>query len=469
MQHVEQRRVSGHTIDPSILREYDIRGVVGQTLSVDDCYFIGRSFGTIVSRLGGKSIVVGYDGRETSPIFADAIRKGLAESGLSVEDIGLGPTPMAYFAMKHRKRDAAVIITGSHSPIHYNGIKMTLHDRPFYGEDVQEVGRVSASGDFVNGDGDINIIDIKEEYVDRLVADYTGSRDLKVVWDAGNGAGGEILRMMTAKLPGEHILIFDEIDGSFPNHHPDPTVAKNLVDLQKMVKEHGCDVGIGLDGDADRIGAVDQNTKIVWADQMMAVYAGEVLKTHPGTTIIGDIKCSVVFFDEVARLGGKPLMWNTGHSLIKAKMKETNSPLAGELAGHICFADKYYGFDDGLYCGIRLLNLISDHPKGMAGLTQHLPEIFNTPEVRFPVSAARKFEIAPEIKQRLIAQNSQDIEITDIDGVRVSTKEGWWLMRPSNTEDVLTVRVEAFSQEGLEKLTASLVDQLRQSGIESPF
>lgn len=464
-----EKHAETHIFDKSILREYDIRGTVGQTLKEADCYFVGRAFGTMVKRRGGKKIAVAFDGRASSVAFSNEVIRGLAACGLDVTNVGLGPTPMVYFAMKTGGFDAAVMVTGSHSPLAYNGIKMAYIDGPFYGDMVQNIGRLCAAGDFENGQGSVATADVQDAYVARLVQDYTGPKDLTVVWDNGNGAAGEILRRMVKKLPGKHILLYDDIDGTFPNHHPDPTVAKNLVDLQKAVKDNNADLGIGFDGDADRVGAVNEKAEILWADVIMAVYAAEVLKAHPGATIIADVKSSRVLFDEVARLGGKPLMWNTGHSLIKAKAKETQSPLAGELAGHICFADKYYGFDDGPYCAVRLLNTLSHSGKKLSELTAHLPKMHNTPEVRFHVPAERKFAIAPEIKERLLKDNQKDININDIDGVRVTTQDGWWLMRPSNTEDVLTVRAEGFTPEGLERLKGQLVEQLGLSGIASPF
>jgi len=458
-----------HTIHPGILREYDIRGTVGETLREEDCYFIGRAFGTLVKRRGGKKVVVGFDGRESSPVFSDSVMRGLTDCGLDVENIGLGPTPMVYFAMKTRGMDAAVMVTGSHSPLSYNGIKMAYRTGPFYGSMVQEIGKLAAAGDFESGTGTITTADVQDIYVSRMMQDYHGTRDLSVAWDCGNGAAGEIIRRLVKKLPGKHVLLFDEIDGTFPNHHPDPTVAKNLVDLQKAVRDNGCDIGIGFDGDGDRIGAVDAAGNILWADIIMAVYAAEVLKTHPGAHVIADVKCSRVLFDEIERLGGKPVMWNTGHSLIKARAQELQSPLAGELAGHICFADKYYGFDDAPYCAVRLLDILSRSGKSLGDLVSHLPRMENTPEVRFHVPAERKFKIAPEILARLRSENAQDVSINDIDGVRVTTPDGWWLMRASNTEDVLTIRAEGFNTDGLARLKAQLVSQLSQSGIGSPF
>lgn len=458
-----------HNLHASILREYDIRGTVGDTLRAEDCYFIGRAFGTLVKLRGGQKVVVGFDGRESSPVFAAQVIRGLNDCGLDVENVGLGPTPMTYYAMKTRGMDAAVVVTGSHSPLSYNGIKMAYQSGPFYGAMVQDIGKLAAAGDFEQGTGKTVEVDVQDAYIARMLQDYHGTRDLSVAWDCGNGATGEIIRRLVRKLPGKHVLIFDDIDGTFPNHHPDPTVAKNLVDLQKAVRDNGCDIGIGFDGDGDRIGAVDADGNILWADLLMAVYAAEVLKEHPGAYIIADVKCSRVLFDEVARLGGKPVMWNTGHSLIKARAQELQSPLAGELAGHICFADKYYGFDDAPYCAVRLLDILSRSGKKLSDLSAHLPKMQNTPEVRFHVPADRKFQIAPEILARLRGENAEGVSINDIDGVRVTTADGWWLMRASNTEDVLTIRAEGFNAEGLERLKAQLTGQLAQSGIAAPF
>lgn len=458
-----------HRFDPSILREYDIRGKIGITLSENDCYYVGRAFGTLLLRRGGKTASLGYDGRETSPVFAAAVARGLNDCGIDVEMVGLGPTPMVYFAMVQRQKDAAVIVTGSHSPLSDNGIKMAYRDSPFYGDAVQSIGRLAAAADFVSGQGTLSHYDIRDDYVDRLLAEWRGGRALKVGWDNGNGAAGEILQRLTAKLPGEHHLLYADIDGRFPNHHPDPTVEKNMRDLAALVREKGLDIGIGFDGDADRIGAVDAEGHFMAADVLMAVYAPEVLKNTPGATVIGDVKCSRVFFDEVVRLGGKPLMWNTGHSLIKAKAKQEKAPMAGELAGHICFADRHDGFDDAPYCAVRLLNLVAESANGIKGLTAHLPRMHNTPEARFHVPAKRKFAIPGEILARLEKSNQPDASINAIDGVRVTTPDGWWLLRASNTEDLLVARAEGFTADGLARLLAQLEDQLAQSGLQSPF
>ncbi len=458
-----------HHFNPGILREYDIRGIVGDTLKEKDCYFTGRAFGTVLRRQGAKTVAVGFDGRKSSPTFCNEVIRGLNMCGLNVENVGIGPTPMVYFAMKSRNLDAAVVVTGSHGPVSSNGIKMALKSGPFYGQAIQNIDRLAALGDFEQGNGKTVSVDIQDAYVDRLLKDYTGSKDLTVAWDNGNGAAGEILRRLTKKLQGKHILLFDKIDAAFPNHHPDPAVAENLIDLQKTVRDNGCDIGVAFDGDADRIGAVDENGNILWADILMTIYAAEVLKTHPGASVVADVKSSLVLFNEISRLGGKPIMGNSGHSIIKAKMLETNAPLGGELAGHICFSDHYYGFDDGPYCAIRLLNILSHAGKPLSSLISHLPKMYNTPEVRFQVPATRKFKIATEIKERLQSNNKKDISINDIDGVRVTTPEGWWLVRASNSEDVMTVRAEGFTPEGLEHLKNQIIEQLKQSEIESPF
>jgi phosphomannomutase len=450
---------------PTVLREYDIRGIVGTTLTEADARAVGRAFGTVVVRGGGTTACVGYDGRLSSPALEAALVEGLVSTGLRVSRIGLGPTPMLYFATRDRAADAGIMITGSHNPPEYNGIKMMLGKGPVYGAMIQELGTIAAAGDFAVGEGTSEWIDVQDAYVARMLQDYDGTRDLKVAWDAGNGAAGEILRRLTAKLPGTHILLFDEIDGTFPNHHPDPTVEANLVDLKAAVAAHGCDLGIGFDGDGDRIGAIDHVGRVVWGDQLVAIYAADVLKSHPGATIIADVKASQTLFDEIAKHGGQPLMWKTGHSLLKAKMAETGSPLAGEMSGHIFFADKWYGFDDALYCGVRLLGLVSKLGVSLAELRDRLPAVVNTPETRFQISEERKFAVVAEVKARLEAAGAT---VNAIDGVRVSTPDGWWLLRASNTQDVLVARAEAFSTEALERLKAALVEQLEQSGLSEP-
>ncbi len=458
--------MTGHSFHRSVLREYDIRGIVGETLGPADALAIGRAYGTWILRSGGKTIALGFDGRLSSPELAGALLEGLLSSGASVKRVGLGPTPMLYFAVKHLTADAGIMVTGSHNPPTHNGFKMALSSGPVYGDAIQVIGQVAAGGDYETGQGTLEDFDIREAYVDRLARDYAGTRDLTIVWDAGNGATGDILRRLTPKLPGRHIRLYDEIDGRFPNHHPDPTVPENLVDLQRAVAENKADIGIGFDGDGDRIGAVDGTGRIVWGDQLLAIYAREVLAERPGATIIADVKASQILYDEIARLGGNPLMFKSGHSLIKAKMAETGAPLAGEMSGHIFFADKWYGFDDALYCGVRLASLVSKSGESLKAIVDTLPSVYNTPETRFDIEAARKFAVIGEVKQRLAKVTG--ITVNDIDGVRVNTPDGWWLVRASNTQEVLVARAESLTEAGLGRLKAQIVEQLGMSGISPP-
>ncbi|NCT40986.1 MAG: phosphomannomutase/phosphoglucomutase [Alphaproteobacteria bacterium] len=460
----------GYSFNPTILREYDIRGQIGINLSEDDAFALGRAFGTFIKRQGGNRVCTGYDGRTTSPMLVDALIRGLLGTGVDVENVGLGPTPMLYFAVKDRKADAGIMVTGSHNPPDYNGFKMTLLNAPLFGEKIQEIGAVSAAGDFEIGAGTRIDIDIREQYVERLLKDFRGTRDLNIAWDNGNGAAGEILRMLAAKLPGKHVLLFDDIDGQFPNHHPDPTVDANLVDLQKAVADNGCDLGIAFDGDGDRIGVVDENGTVLRCDILMTLYAAEILKEQPGAAIIGDVKCSQVMFNKINEMGGNAVMWKTGHSLVKAKMAELNAPLAGELSGHIFFADKYYGFDDAPYCAIRLINLVDEANGGLSTLTEDLPKLVNTPEVRFEVDEAEKFDIVPKILANMTENKPEGVfDIDDIDGIRVSTPDGWWLMRPSNTQSVLVARAEAEDEAGLKRLTDMAIAQVAKLGYDLVF
>lgn len=460
-----------HQFDPTILREYDVRGVVGQTLSVADAYALGRSFGTVVRRNNGKTTCVGYDGRLTSPELEAALVKGLAESGIEVWRVGLGPTPMLYFAALTLKADGGVMITGSHNPPDHNGFKMMLGKAAFFGQAIQELGKIAAEGAFASGSsGAVRDISIFDRYVERLAAAIGDGarppgRPLTVAWDAGNGAAGQAMAALTARLPGRHILLNEKIDGRFPSHHPDPTVPENLKQLQAAVSEHRCDLGFAFDGDADRLGVVDGQGRIVLADQMMVLFAREVLQERPGSTIIADVKSSQVLFDEIARAGGRPLMWATGHSLIKSKMVEMKAPLAGEFAAHIFFADHYLGFDDALYAAVRLLGLVARSGESLAQMRDRLPSLVNTPEARFPCGEERKFAIIKEIKERLRAAGAK---VNDIDGVRVQTDDGWWLLRASNTQDLLVARCESISAAGLERLKESLADALRASGQAPP-
>jgi phosphomannomutase len=457
-----------YRFDPTVLREYDIRGIIGETLGPDDARAIGRGFATLLRRAGGRKVAVGYDGRVSSPMLEHALIEGLTASGCDVVRIGLGPTPMLYYAEASAEElDGGIQITGSHNPANYNGFKMVFEGRPFFGDDIQTIGRLAAAGDWLDGTGTIKTREILQEYVDRLLVGLDGIpadrlAGLRVGWDAGNGAAGPALEALVAKLPGQHFTLFTEVDGNFPNHHPDPTVPANLEDLRRLVAERDLDFGIAFDGDGDRIGAIDGEGRIIWGDQLLMIYAEDLLRRIPGATIIADVKASRALFDRVAELGGKPLMWKTGHSLIKSKMKEIHAPLAGEMSGHIFFADQYYGYDDALYAAVRLIAASAQLGKSVTEMRGAMPAMINTPEMRFQVAESRKFAAIGEIKQRL---ENTDAQVDETDGVRVTTKDGWWLLRASNTQDVLVARAESDSQQGLDRLLQQIDEQLAASGL----
>ena len=457
-----------HDFNPTSLREYDIRGIVGSTLSAEDAFAVGRAFGIMIARNGGERVAVGYDGRLSSPELEEAVVHGLMESGIEALRVGCGPTPMLYYAATTLATDGAIMVTGSHNPANYNGFKMMLGRKPFYGQQIKELGRIAAAGtDTVEAiAGSERQVDVAHDYIARLIADWDGGdRILKVVWDNGNGAAGDILQRLVRSLPGEHTVLNGAIDGAFPAHHPDPTVPKNLEQLIAAVREQHADVGIAFDGDADRIGVVDDEGQILWGDELLVVLARDVLRSSPGATIIADVKASQVLFDEVARAGGTPLMWRTGHSLIKAKMAETGSPLAGEMSGHVFFADKWYGFDDALYAAVRLLGIAARMDAPLSSVKHGLPRTTSTPELRFDCDDTRKFAVIEEVAQRL---RQESAKVSSIDGVRVQTPDGWWLLRASNTQAVLVARAEAADEQGLERLKAVLASQLEQSGITAP-
>lgn len=458
----------GHWFDLSILREYDIRGVVGRTLGPQDAHAIGRSFAAVLRRAGGRKVAVGYDGRLSSPMLEEALVRGLVCSGVDVVRIGMGPTPMLYYAEAvGRDVDGGIQITGSHNPRDHNGFKMVLRGRPFFGEAIQRLGAIAAAGDWEEGSGHCDERAVLEGYVGRLLeglagADPAGLAALRIGWDAGNGAAGPALELMASRLPGEHHLLYTEVDGRFPNHHPDPTIEANLADLRALVAREKLDFGVAFDGDADRIGVVDGTGCVIWGDQLLSIFAEDLLRRMPGATVIADVKASRALFDTIAGLGGHPFMWKSGHSLIKAKMIETGAPLGGEMSGHIFFAGDYFGYDDGLYAAVRLMVATVRLGKSVTEMREAMPVMFNTPELRFQVDEARKFTAIEEVKARLAGAGAQ---VIDIDGVRVTTADGWWLLRASNTQDVLTARAESNSREGLERLIAQLDEELALRGL----
>jgi phosphomannomutase len=412
-----------HSFNRTILREYDIRGIVGDTLTEADAYGLGRTYAAIALEEGARRIAVGRDGRTHSGMLEMALIRGLNEGGIDVVQVGMGPSPMLYFATYHLDVDGGIQVTGSHNPADYNGFKLLLKGRSVFGQEIQGIGERAALGHWTEGAGGVEEVDVRAAYVDRLLEDFGGG-DFRVAWDAGNGAAGPILDMLVERLPGQHSTIYTEVDGAFPNHHPDPTVEKNLEDLKQLVADKQCDFGIAFDGDGDRIGAVDGRGRVVWGDQLLAILAEAVLRDEPGSTIIADVKASQVLFDRIADLGGKPLMWKTGHSLIKSKMKESGAPLAGEMSGHIFFKHRWYGFDDALYAAVRLIEAVSQSGKSLTELMDAMPQTSSTPEMRFQVDESRKFAVVEEVRERL---SSAGASVDATDGVRVNTSDGWWL------------------------------------------
>lgn len=458
-----------HSFDPTVLRAYDIRGVTGETLGPADAQAVGRTFGSVVRRAGGARVAVGWDGRTSSPELRDRLVDGLTATGIDVVRVGRGPSPMLYFAVHHLGADAGIMVTGSHNPAAHNGFKMMLGPahpgQAFYGEAIQQLGEMAASGDVESGDGAVEDQPVEDAYVERLREEYRTANGLRVVWDAGNGAAGDVVSRLLEGLPGEHHGLFLEIDGSFPNHHPDPTVAENLADLQAAVRDREADLGVAFDGDGDRIGVVDGGGHILWADQLMVLFARDLLAGQPGAPVIADVKASQVLFDEIDRAGGQPDMFKTGHSLIKARMKELGAPFAGEMSGHLFFADRYYGFDDGIYAAVRLIGILAENGQSLADFRQGLPALVNTPEIRFACDDDRKWTVMDQVAEALAADGE---DVNTIDGVRVSTEDGWWLLRASNTQPALVARCEASSDAGLSRLKAALASRLEACGVKAP-
>jgi phosphomannomutase len=470
-----------HKFHSSILRAYDIRGIYNQTLFDNDAYFVGRCFAKILHQNNKNKMAVGCDGRASSPILKERLIQGLCDSGIEVVDIGLGPTPMLYFSVYELNLDAGIMVTGSHNPKEHNGFKMMIKNQNFYGADILGLEKILENQDFVNAEGSVSTFDIREKYLNRLLNDcevtqsdsgllnevenFVGQKKLKIVWDAGNGSAGEIMTMLSERIYGEHILLFNEIDGDFPNHHPDPTEAKNLQDLIAVIKSQNYDFGIAFDGDGDRIGVVDGEGEIIWGDQLLIFFAREILAKKHGATIIADVKASGSLFAEITKAGGEAVMWKTGHSLIKAKMRELGASLAGEMSGHIFFADKYYGFDDALYASIRLINILANSSKSLAQMRAELPKTFSTAEIRIETSEEKKFAIVEDLKKLLHKNNEKFV---DIDGIRAQSYEGWWLIRASNTQPVLVARCEANSQQNLEKMKNNLREKLNFCNIKIP-
>ena len=422
-----------------IFREYDIRGLVKEDLDHQTVSSIGKAFGTFIARKGGSRVAVGHDVRESSPELSECLIEGIRSTGVSVADMGLVPTPVHSFSIIHYQTDGGLMVTGSHNPREYNGFKMSYKTQSIYGNDIRKIRTMIESGDFKKGDGDLENLDPIPAYMDTLLSRIKSDKPLRVVLDAGNGCASEIAPELFRRLGCEVIPLFCEYDGTFPNHLADPTIPDYMRDLKKKVLKKNADLGIGYDGDADRIGAIDEKGNLLWGDQLMAIFSRDLLSRHPGSPIVFDVKCSQALIEDIEAHGGIPQMWKTGHSLIKARMKELNAPLGGEMSGHIFFSDDYYGFDDAIYASLRLYRLLAASDKPLSEHIETIPKYISTPEIRMDCPDEEKFELV----QRLSEAFSKEYDTITIDGVRILFEGGWALIRASNTQPTLVLRFEA--------------------------
>ncbi|MFQ5751188.1 MAG: phosphomannomutase/phosphoglucomutase [bacterium] len=446
-------------IKPTIFREYDIRGIADEDLVTENVILLGKGIGTFFVRSGAKNIVLGRDVRLSSQRIRNALVEGLLSTGMKVIDVGLVLTPVQYFGIVHLNSDGGVMITGSHNPIVYNGLKISQKEVvPVYGQQIQEIKKFIERADFATGAGEIIEQNVMDDYIATLQSKIKFNKKLKVVVDAGNGTAGLLLPKLWQDLGCEVVCLYCEPDGRFPNHLPDPTVPKYMVDLQKKVKVVGADVGLGYDGDSDRIGAIDDRGRIIFADRLLAILSKEVLARKPNSEIVFDVKCSQTLAEEIEKYGGKPIMWKTGHSLLKAKMKEIHAPLAGEMSGHIFYADDYFGFDDAIYVSGRLLQLLSNTDKKLSKIADEIPHFESTPEIRVEATDEDKFNIVADLAEYFKSK----YDTIDIDGARVLFGDGWGLVRASNTQPVLVLRFEAKTVERLRDIIEIFKSQLRK-------
>ena len=446
-------------LKPTIFREYDIRGIAETELASADVADLGRALGTYMLRQSGPRINLGRDCRLSSPRLHEALLEGLQSTGCEVTDIGVVPTPLLYFSAVHLEADGGIMITGSHNPSEFNGFKSVCGASSLHGETIQDIRRMIDSRDFATGRGTHHSMDVIPAYLDELSPQFNFERRVKVVLDAGNGTAGPVIHQLLKRLNVEVTELFYEMDGRFPNHHPDPTVPANLKDLREAVLAQKAEMGIAFDGDSDRIGAVDENGEVIYGDLLLLIYAREILTRKPGATFIGEVKCSQLLYDELKRLGGNPIMYKTGHSLIKAKMKEEHAELAGEMSGHMFFADRYFGYDDALYAACRLIEIVAKSGKPLSAQLDGLPKLISTPEIRVDCSDETKFAVVARVAE----QFRKTHEVIDVDGVRVLFDQGWGLLRASNTQPVLVMRFEATSAELLARYQAEVEAALAQA------
>ena len=443
-------------INPQIFREYDIRGVVDKDLTPDIARILGQGFGTRMAQLGRKELVVGRDGRLSSKPFEEALVEGLISTGCDVVNIGLCPTPVYYFSIFHLDKDGGMMVTGSHNPPEFNGFKVSVGKSTIFGEEIQNLRRLIEKKEFVTGKGNLSKEEIILPYQDYIKKNIHTEKRMRVVIDAGNGTAGILAGTLLRDLGCEVEELYCEVDGRFPNHFPDPTIPGNLKDLIERVKKIQADVGIGYDGDADRIGVVDDQGNIIWGDQLMILFSREILRDKKGATFVAEVKCSQNLFNDIEKHGGKAIMWRTGHSLIKEKMKEEKAALGGEMSGHIFFADRYFGYDDAIYASCRLIELLSKTDKKLSTLLSDVPKTFITPEIRVDCADEIKFKVVEKVKEEL----RKDYPIIDVDGVRVKFEDGWGLVRASNTQPALVLRFEALTENRLEEIKKLVEDKV---------
>lgn len=443
---------------PGIFREYDIRGIVDQDISEQDVVLIGKGFGTYLRNEQRASVIVGRDCRLSSAGYRDLLVEGLLSTGCDVLDIGICPTPVFYFSIRHFERQGGVIITASHNPGEYNGFKLCCGYDTLYGKQIQRVLQIIEEGNFAKGRGRLQKGEIITPYREFLKKNISLSKPMRVGVDAGNGTAGVVAVPILKDLGCDVFDLYCDMDGTFPNHEADPTVADNMQDLISLVLDKKLDIGIGYDGDGDRIGVIDEKGTIIWGDQLMIVYAREILSRKPGATFISEVKCSQTLYDDIEKHGGKAIMWRTGHSLIKQKMKEVKAELAGEMSGHVFFADRYFGYDDAIYASCRLLEILDATGRTISDLLADVPKTCNTPEIRVPCPDDKKFEVVKEMTEYY----RQRHDIIDIDGVRVLFDDGWGLVRASNTQPVLVLRFEAFSSERLSEIRSQVESVLAE-------
>ncbi|MDR0632289.1 MAG: phosphomannomutase/phosphoglucomutase [Holosporaceae bacterium] len=443
-----------HILATEILRDYDIRGIFGENLFPDDAYDIGRAFGTILNRKNLKKMCVGHDGRNSSDLLTRNLINGLTNAGAEVVALGLGHTPMMYYSVYKLDLDAGIMVTGSHNPSQYNGFKFMLGRDPFYGENIKHLGEMIANKDFVEKNGrEIVLNRTFPNYVHDILEGFDFTDDVKVAWDIGNGATSNIIKAITAAIPGKHHLLFEEIDGNFPNRPPDPTVAKNIEYLSKFVSYNNFDIGFGFDSDGDRLAVVDSSGRMLFSDQVLEVLSMDFLKKNPGAQVIADIKSCSRLFNTVEKCGGVGIMERSGHSFIKMRMKTSGALLAGEMSGHFFFKDRWFGFDDGIYAALRCLEIVCENKNAFNNLEYGCV----TPEIRIICEESEKFRIIDSLKNQL---KREKVDLIEIDGVRVTTDQGWWILRASNTQNALSLRIEANSREDMEKLKGKIQNYL---------